>query len=98
MSCLNRRGRHLPTIKKIPDELWYEIKLILPQEKPNNTIGRPVVQFRKTLNGILYVKNRMPKEDIAKRVCSGSTYHKRFQDLTMVWSISETVDQIIGNI
>jgi hypothetical protein len=40
----------------------------------------------------------MPKEDIAKRVCSGSTYHKRFQDLTMVWSISETVDQIIGNI
>ena len=40
----------------------------------------------------------MPKEDIAKRVCSGSTYHKRFQDMTMAWSISETVDQIIGNI
>lgn len=55
MTCFSRRRRHLPTIKKIPDELWYEIKLILPKEKPNNTIGRPVVQFRKVLNGILYV-------------------------------------------
>ena len=47
--------KHLQTIRKIPDELWDEIKLILPPEKPNKTIGRPVLPFRKVLDGILYV-------------------------------------------
>jgi hypothetical protein len=37
----------------------------------------------------------MPKEDIAKRVYCGSIYHRRFQDMTMAWSISETVDRLL---
>jgi len=45
----------LPTVKKIPDELWDEIRLILPPEKPTNTIGRPAISFRKILDGIVYV-------------------------------------------
>ena len=47
--------KYLPTVKRIPDELWDEIRLILPPEKPANTIGRPVVSFSKVLDGILYV-------------------------------------------
>jgi transposase len=47
--------KHLQTIRKIPYELWDEIRLILPLEKPNKTIGRPVVPFRKVLESILYV-------------------------------------------
>jgi transposase len=47
--------KRIPTIRKIPDELWDEIRVILPTEKPNKTIGRPVVPFRKVLDGILYV-------------------------------------------
>ena len=43
----------LPTIKRIPDELWDEIRFILPPEKPNNTIRHPAVSFRKVLDGIL---------------------------------------------
>ena len=39
-----------PTVKRVPDELWDEIRLILPSEKPNNTIGRPAVPFRKVLD------------------------------------------------
>ena len=34
---------------------WNEIDLLLPPEKPNDTIGRPVIPFRKVLDGILYV-------------------------------------------
>ena len=30
--------KHLPSIRKIPDELWDEIKLLLPPEKSNKTI------------------------------------------------------------
>jgi hypothetical protein len=32
------RVKYLPTIKRIPDPLWNEIKMILPPEKPTNTI------------------------------------------------------------
>jgi transposase len=31
------------------------VKNILPAEKPVETIGRPVVSFRKVLDGILYM-------------------------------------------
>ena len=52
----------------------------LPTEKPNKTIDRLIVPFRKVMDGILYVlrtgcKWKMrPKED-----GSGSTCHRRFQ-------------------
>ena len=29
--------------------IWNEIKNILPDEKPDNTIGRPIVPYRKVL-------------------------------------------------
>jgi transposase len=50
-----KRKKHLQTIRIVPDDLWEEIKLLLPPEKPNKTIGRPVVPFRKVLNGIVYI-------------------------------------------
>ena len=55
MDVSYKRVKHLSTIRKIPDELWNEIKIILPSEKPNNTIGRPIVPFRRVLDGIVYV-------------------------------------------
>jgi len=47
-----RRKKHLLTIRKIPDDLRDEIKLILPSEKIDKTVGRPVVPFRKVLYDI----------------------------------------------
>ena len=53
----------------MPDKLWKEIRLILPPEKPKKTIGRPIVWFRKVLDGILYVlRIWMSMEDVAKRI------------------------------
>jgi len=34
---------------------WNEIDLLLPPEKPNDTIRRPIISFRKVLDGILHV-------------------------------------------
>jgi transposase len=51
------------------------VKNILPAEKPVETIGRPVVSFRKVLDGILYMMrtvclwNMLPRE-----YGSGSTH------------------------
>ncbi|MDR4492286.1 MAG: transposase [Candidatus Nitrosocosmicus sp.] len=43
-----------PTIRRLPDKFWDEFKKILPKEKPPKTVGRPIVRYRKVLDGILY--------------------------------------------
>ena len=64
------RVKYLPTVKRIPDEIWDEIRMILSPEKPDNTIGRPAVSFRKVLDGILYVLRTgcQWKIDVAKGI------------------------------
>jgi transposase len=49
--------RELPTIRRIPDDLWAEMAPLLlgEEEKAPGTRGRPPVPFRKVLDGILYV-------------------------------------------
>ena len=53
MPC--RKLKYLLTVRRIPDELWNEINLLLPPKKPNDTIGRPIIPFRKVLDGILHL-------------------------------------------
>jgi transposase len=78
-----RKKKHLPTIRKIPDDLWEEIKLILPSEKLDKTVGRPVVPFRKVLDGILYVlRTGCQWKMLPEEYGSGSTCHRRFQEWT----------------
>jgi len=80
----HRRLKHLPiTIRNIPDDLWNEIKLILPPEKADNTIGRHIIPFRKVLDGILYVlRTGCQWKMFPKEYGSGSTCHRRFQEWT----------------
>jgi len=44
--------------------MWNEIKNILPDEKPENTIDRPIVPYRKVLDGVLFVENWMSMENV----------------------------------
>ena len=75
-----KRKKHLQTIRIVPDDLWEEIKLLLPPEKPNKTIGRPVVPFRKVLDGIVYIlRTGCQWKMLPKEYGSGSTCHRRFQ-------------------
>jgi transposase len=53
----------------------------LPDEKSKNTVGRPIILYRKVMDGIVYVlrtgfqlKMLLPSE-----FGSGSTCHRRFQ-------------------
>jgi len=53
---------------------------LLPEEKRNNTIGRPAVPFRKIMNGILYIlRTGCQWKMLPKEYGSGSTCHRRFQ-------------------
>jgi transposase len=78
--CGLRQGQLSSNCQRIPDELWDEIRIILPTEKPNNTIGCTVVSFRKILDGILYVLRTVCQWKMLPKVYgSGSTCHRRFQ-------------------
>jgi transposase len=69
------------TILNIPDELWNEIRNILPREKLSKTIGQPIVPFRKVLDGILYIlRTGCQWKLLPAEYGSGSTYHRRFQE------------------
>jgi transposase len=72
---------YLKTITHIPDDLWNEIKNILPAEKPDNTIGRPIVPYRKVLDGIMFIlRTGCQWKMLPKEYGSGSTCHRRFQE------------------
>ena len=55
MNNNNKTKRYVRTITFIPDDMWNEIKNILPDEKPESTIGRPIVPYRKVIDGIMFV-------------------------------------------
>jgi transposase len=72
-----RATKHLPLIRKIPYELWDEIKIILPPEKANNTTGHPIISFRKVLDGIVHVlRTGCQWKMLPKEFGSGSTCHR----------------------
>ncbi len=76
-----KKDNHHPAIITIPDELWNEFKNIFPKEKPLKTVGRPIVKYRKVLDGILYVlRTGCQWKLIPKEFGSGSTHHRRFQE------------------
>ena len=73
---------HKRTITKVPDDLWNEVVSVLPKEKPGNTVGRPIIPFRKVVDGIMFIlragsqwKMLQPPE-----YGSSSTCHRRFQE------------------
>ena len=84
-------NKHLPTIRNIPDDLWDEIKLLLPPQKSDKTIGRPVIPFRKVLDGIVYIlRTGCQWKMLPKEYGSGSTSHRRFQQ----WKASKVFQRL----
>ena len=74
------RNPHKHTITKIPDGLWDEVASVLTKEKPGNTVGRPIVPFRKVMDGVMCIlmtgcQWKMRPSEFG----SGSTCHRRFQ-------------------
>ena len=54
---------------------------ILPKEKPPKTVGRPIVPYRKVLDGILYIlRTGCQWKMLPSEYGSGSTCHRRFQE------------------
>ena len=83
MACIQKEEdkKDNCTILSIPDELWDEIVSVLPKEKPDNAIGRPIVPYRKVMDGILYIlRTGCQWKMLPSGFGSGSTCHRRFQE------------------
>ena len=79
--CNHHRNKNKSAIIKISDKLWDKIRKVLREEKQNNTIGHPVIPFRKVMDGIVYVLRTRKScgKCLPKEYGSGSTCHRRFQ-------------------
>ena len=107
MTCIRKKEadkKDNRTIIRIPDELWGKIRIILPKEKPPKTVGRPIVPFRKVLDGIMYIlRTGCQWKMLPREYGSGSTCHRRFQEWVQLdvfrktWiRLLKTYDNLIG--
>ena len=110
MTCIQKEEEvmnvnyYRPPIKRILDELWDEIKNVLPKEKSSKTVGRPIIPYRKVLDGILYVlRTGCQWKMLPKEHGSGSTCHRRFQQWNCmsvfknIWiKLLKIYDEMIG--
>src|SRR6476646_11619585 len=95
----------MPTIWTVPDELWSDfIEPILREHDPEPRTGRPRIDQRKALDGIIYVMrtgcqwNHLPKE-----FGDDSSVHRTFQRwvtlniLHVIWAkLVEACDELGG--
>ena len=97
MPSINRqKSKNVSTITKISDELWDKISELLPDEKPKNTVGRPIIPFRKVLDGILYVlRTGCQWKMLPSEFGSGSTCHKRFQEWVQLDIFKKIWDRLL---
>lgn len=87
MSCVKEkeevevRNTPHPTIITIPDKLWDEFKRILPREMPLKTVGRPILPYKKVLDGIFYIlRTGCQWKILPEEFGSGSVCHRRFNE------------------
>src|SRR5436190_21280881 len=79
MSAGEAQHEPLPTIWRVPDELWLIAEPILrPAEHPQG--GRPWMDTRRALGGVLYVlRTGCQWRALPREYGPGSTVHDRFQ-------------------
>jgi len=86
--CCNnhQKDKNKHTITKIPDKLWDKIRTIFT----DNMIGRPIIPYRKVLNGIIYVlRTGYQWKMLPREYGSGSTCHRRFQQWIQIDSFKK---------
>jgi transposase len=66
--------------RTIPDPLWKKLRLLLPPEPPKPKGGRPRLDDRAVLSGIVYrLRTGCQWRAIPREFGSGQTCHRRFQ-------------------
>ena len=84
-----RKRQRVPTVWRVPDEMWNRIAVLFPIEEFLPTGGRRWLPPRRVLDGVLYVlRTGCQWKAVPREFGSGSTVHARFQEWTHqgVWA------------
>ena len=85
----------LPTIWTVPDELWETIELILADLDPPPPTGRPRIDQRKALNGIIYhLRTGCQWNALPREFGDDSSVHRTFQR----WIELDVLDALWGHL
>jgi len=82
---MSRRKREtitpvLPTVWRIPDELWAKIEPILAECDPPKHVGRKRIDQRRALDGIIYrLRSGVQWNQLPKEFGDDSSVHRTFQ-------------------
>lgn len=75
-----RADKPLPTIWRVPDELWVKIESILAQYDPPKPTGRPRIDQRRALDGIIYrLRSGVQWNELPKEFGDDSSVHRTMQ-------------------
>jgi putative transposase len=84
----------LPTIWRVPDELWESIRAILEENDPARPKGRKRIDLRKALNGIiLRLRSGIQWNQLPEEFGDDSSVHRTFQRwvrlgiLDLIWGV-----------
>ena len=81
----------LPTIWRVPDDLWAQIEVILAEHDPAKPIGRKRIDQRRALDGIIYrLRGGVQWNQLPKEFGGDSSVHRTFQR----WARPKVFDQI----
>ena len=70
----------LPTIWRVPDELWVKIEPILAEYDPTKPVGRKRIDQRCALDGIIYrMRSGVQWNQLPKEFGDDSSVHRTFQ-------------------
>jgi len=73
-------ARPMPTIWRVPDELWAKIERILNQQDPPRRMGRKRIDQRRALNGIIYrLRSGVQWNELPEEFGDDSSVHRTFQ-------------------
>lgn len=74
------RKKSMPTLWEVPDGLWEMIEPLLEKDQPRKETGRPPVNRRTVLNGIIFrLRTGCQWNHLPRFFGSDSTVHRYFQ-------------------
>jgi putative transposase len=80
MSRRKRTIEPLPTIWKVPDDLWIKIEQVLNAYDPEKPVGRKRIDQRRALDGILYrLRSGVQWNYLPREFGDDSSIHRTFQ-------------------
>ena len=95
----------LPTIWRVPDDLWAKVKAILDQYDRPKPVGRKRIDQRRALDGVIYrMRSGVQWNQLPKEFGDDSSVHRTFQRwvrlkiLDRIWAVLTAECDQLGDV